>query len=210
MIRKSPMSPTGILRTASVQKKQRTTKCKAKGCTVRFVPDKPWITWHDENCGAAIGLEKLAKIKAAKLKADRKDFARRKEAIKTPADHKKPAQSAVNRYVNLRDRDKPCISCGKSPYLGVRHASHYKARGSNSALTYNLYNINSSCYSCNVANSGNIPGYRKGIIEKYDADRLEWLDNHPRSRDYSNEYHHRIARIFTKKAKRLIKRRETA
>ncbi len=162
-------------------------------------------TCNDFDCKVAYAMQITVKAQTKREKVARLDIAVRKEALKTPSDRAKPAQAAVNRYINARDRGKPCISCGK-PDKGVRNASHYKSRGSNSALRFNLWNIASSCYSCNCAKGGNIGGYRTGLIARRGIEIVEWLENHPRSREYSNEYYARITKIFNRKTKRLLAR----
>ena len=167
------------------------------------------VTAKCETCGKDFPMQRMGqrvcgwKCAAKIVKADTKA---RKDKLKTPSDRAKPAQASINRYVNARDRGKPCVSCGK-PDIGVRNASHFKSRGSNSALRFHLWNLASSCYSCNLAKSGNIDGYRKGLEERHPG-RVEWLDNHPRSREYSNEYYARITKIFNRKTKRLLARKE--
>lgn len=174
-------------------------KRKCAVCKTPFAQYRSLETWCSGDCAVILAKEKIAK-------AERKDIAVRREKLKSPSDHARPAQTSVNRYVNCRDSGKPCISCGK-PDRGVRNASHYKSRGSNSALRFNLWNIHSACYRCNCELSGNIAGYRGGLIDRYGIERVEWLDNHPRSREYSPEYCKRITRIFNKKFSRMKKRR---
>lgn len=80
----------------------------------------------------------------------------------------KLTQSIVNRLCLLLDQGKPCISCGKSDQGGrMRNASHFKSRGSNSGLRYDLRNLHASCVPCNLYQSGNIEGYRQGLLERY-------------------------------------------
>jgi hypothetical protein len=174
-------------------KKPKLATCKI--CKGKFVRTRPLQSL----CLNLSCVVEYANRSAAKR--ERVDLKVRREAIKTPSDRAKPAQAAVNRYVNARDSGKPCISCGK-PDRGVRNASHYKSRGSNSALRFNLWNIHSSCYSCNCEKSGNIGEYRPRLIDRIGAEKVEWLDCHPRSREYSPEYLKRLTRIFNKKTKR--------
>ncbi len=194
--RKTPMNRSAI--SANLTAKLRARKCKT--CLKSFSPEREKQIVCSDLCAELHG-------KVQTEKQERKADKARKEKLNNHTYYLDLTQAVINRYVNIRDRGKPCISCGK-PDQGVRNASHYKARGSNSALRYNLFNISSSCYRCNVPLSGNIAGYIPGLKAKYGAERLEWLDNHPRSREYSREYLERMREIFTKKAKRLIKRME--
>lgn len=155
-------------------------------------------------CEAELGLKLLAKGKAEKRKEEAKRDRARKDALKSLNDWKKELEVLVNKYVRLRDKDLPCISCDRSQYWGGQwHASHYKSVGSNSALRYNLWNIHKSCSICNNWKSGNIGEYTPRLIEKIGAERVEWLNNHPRTREYDIEWIKRAKSIFSRKIKRI-------
>jgi hypothetical protein len=142
-----------------------------------------------------------------KAKAEAKEFRERKEAAKPLRKLLAEAEKAVNAYVRVRDRFLGCCSCDKpSHWDGQWHASHFKSVGSNSALRFNLWNINKSCSECNLFMSGNIAEYRKRLILKIGADRVEWLGQQNQTRKYEPEYLVRLKRVFTKKTKRLEKR----
>ena len=191
-------------------KQSKTKRCKAEGCYERFEPAQPWVVWCSPDCGAVIGVAKLEKIKAAKFKAEKKKDKERKEKLESVSELANKVQAYVNKYVNLRDKHLPCICCGKSPYEGVRHAGHFKSRGANSFLRFNLWNIHSCCYSCNYEKGGNINAYRPALVDKIGAEKVEYLDNAPRSREYTKEYLARLQKIMIKKIKRLERRMETA
>lgn len=144
-------------------------------------------------------------VKAAK--ESRKIDQERRRKLKTVSELAKEAERLVNKYVRLRDAKDGCISCEKGPYWdGQWHASHYKSVGSNSALRFNLWNIHKACSICNNWLSGNIGAFKPNLILKIGAERVEWLDNHPRSREYSREYLERLKRIFSKKIRRIESR----
>lgn len=181
-------------------------KCANRECRKPYEPDprQPFVTWCCADCGAHIALERLAKQKAAKAKAERAEIAKKKREAKTPAQLAEPVRKLAQRYAVLRDRDLGCISCEKGPHWhGVWHGSHFKSVGSNSALQFNLWNINKSCDQCNYWKAGNIGPYETRLREKYGDERVDWLKNHPRSREFTAEYLDRLARILRKKIKRL-------
>lgn len=181
----------------------KTRKCKAKDCHNRFEPSRPFITFCSADCAVSIAHDKLAKAKAAKARKERKEDAQKKDKAKSNKNLADEAQAAVNRYVNLVNYGVPCICCGKSAFEGVRHAGHFKARGSSSFLRFNLWNIHTCCYSCNVAKAGNIHEYRPNLIKKIGLEKVEFLDTAPKSREYSDEYLRRLKDIFTRKSKRM-------
>jgi hypothetical protein len=88
----------------------------------------------------------------------------------------------------------------------VWQGSHFKSVGSNSALQFNLWNIHKACDQCNYFKAGNIAPYETRLRQKYGDEHVDWLKNHPREREYTQEYLDRLARILRKK----IRRREKA
>jgi len=89
---------------------------------------------------------------------------------------KKQAQLAVNKYIKLRDLNKPCISCLKmSP---SKQAGHYVAQGSSGALRYNEDNIHGQCVPCNLYLHGNLIEYRMNLVKRIGEKRVEYLENH--------------------------------
>lgn len=189
----------------------RTVKCGLRGCLHRFVPGTdPRVKWCSEECAVLIAQAagearrlKLAKAERAEAKVKKITHATQKE-IKALED---AAQAAVNRVAVLRDWEDGCISCEKGPHWsGTWHGSHYKSVGSNSALRFNLWNISKACSECNWHKSGNIANYVPRLEVKFGAERLEWLQNHPRSRDYTPEYLARLGAVMRKKVRRMEKR----
>lgn len=151
--------------------------------------------------------KRLKKEEAKAAKEARLDIKIRKDRIKPKADWLKEVQAIVNKYVRARDAHLGCVSCDKPPtWDGQWHASHYKSVGSNSALRYNLWNIHKSCSVCNNWKSGNLGEYAPRLAARIGSDRVQWLDNHPRSRDYDIEYLKRFKALFAKKLKRLQNR----
>jgi hypothetical protein len=99
---------------------------------------------------------------------------------------KKSAQAAVNRLCKLLDQGKSCISCGKPDQGGrLRNASHFKSRGANSALRFDLWNLHQSCQQCNQYLSGNLVGYREGLLERYGQWILDYLESAPRLKEWT-------------------------
>jgi len=114
------------------------------------------------------------KIRKAKVKED-----------DTRHQHKL-TQTIVNRLCLLLDQGLPCISCGRSDQGGrMRNAGHFKSRGSSSGLRYDLRNLHGQCVHCNLYQSGNVEGYRQGLLTRYGSDILEYLDTSPRLRAWT-------------------------
>lgn len=96
----------------------------------------------------------------------------------------KEAQAAVNAYVRERDRDLPCISCGRF-HQGQWHAGHYLSRGAHPELALDERNLAKQCQPCNTHLSGNQLEYRKGLIARYGIDHVEWLEGPHEAKKYT-------------------------
>lgn len=83
---------------------------------------------------------------------------------------------AFNAYIRRRDELLPCISCG-TMQANEWHAGHYKTAKAHPELRFNEFNVNKQCHHCNIVLSGNIEGYRKGLIERYGEVVLKELDS---------------------------------
>lgn len=100
---------------------------------------------------------------------------------------KKTAQKYFNKYIRLRDRDLPCISCGKIAVSGWE-AGHFWNQGMNGIIRYHEDNVNKQCTSCNRFGHGNLLNYRLNLVKKIGRERVEWLDNnHTGSKKYTRE-----------------------
>ena len=137
--------------------------------------------------------------------AERKETKQAKERLKTRSDFNREAQSAFNRYIRARDMGKPCICCGRSQgdikHGGSVDAGHYRSRGSAPGLRFNLMNCHSQLAYCNRYLSGNVVGYRAGLIERIGLERVERLEADNSPRRFDTEYLQRVKRIFTNRAR---------
>ena len=108
-------------------------------------------------CAIKLSSEQSRKEQEKKDKQERIESRRRmavlKEKAKTKGELTSEAQSAVNRYIRLRDENKPCISCGR-PLTNNRlgggfDAGHYRSRGCAAHLRFYTLNIFGQCKKCN-------------------------------------------------------------
>ncbi len=175
----------------------------SKKCKICRAPTRPFKTTCGLDCEVALGIQLLEKKKRVESKRERMEDAQRREALGGIKHQLELTQAVINAYVLARNPDMPCMACGKSAHSGVRHSSHYKSRGSNSYLRFNLWNIWPCCYSCNAKKGGNIIEMRRGMVALLGVDRVEWLENAPRSRKYDIDYLKRMRKIFAKKTRRL-------
>jgi len=88
-------------------------------------------------------------------------------------------QKAVNAYVRVRDRYKPCISC-KAPWEPMFQAGHWLSRGARPELRFDLDNIHGQCCRCNLHLHGNQAMFRVGLVERRGLEVVERLEGpHP-------------------------------
>lgn len=149
--------------------KDRTCKiCKGK-----FTPLRPFQPTCLSHAGEWIKQQKAKKLERTQ-KAQRKVM---KSNIKTYSDWQKELQVLVNRYVNLRDKGKICVSCD-SPDTGLkRDASHFWSQGGNPSVRFDLDNIHSSCVHCNRDKHGNLLEYRPRLIKRIGRKRFDALEH---------------------------------
>ena len=96
----------------------------------------------------------------------------------------KKTQAAFNAYIRERDKNEPCISCGRF-HKGQYHAGHYRPAGNNSALRFDERNCHRQCAPCNSHLSGNLIAYRQSLIRKLGQDVVDYLDNHHETKRWS-------------------------
>jgi hypothetical protein len=146
---------------------------KCKYCETLFYPIKTTATVCTWECANLLAKEKSEKKKAKEWNVRKKEL---KEGLMSLQDWIKIAQTHVNTYINLRDKNKPCISCFK-PIRGRVNASHYFNANNHWNVRFNEDNIHSSCITCNQYLSGNLINYRIGLIERIGLDCLEHLES---------------------------------
>lgn len=126
----------------------------------------------------------LAKIKVEKerettrLKREKEDKARIKavkERLKVVVNGLKFAEG-FNQFIRLRDKDLPCISCGRY-HQEQWHAGHYRSVGACPELRFDEMNVHKQCSVCNNYKSGNLTEYRLNLIRKIGEKKLNaWIE----------------------------------
>ncbi len=124
--------------------------------------------------------EKKVKVKRAK----------QKESIKPIKYWYDKLQIVINQWiVQVRDKDKPCCTCGTSNPDIKYDAGHYRTRGACPELRFEESNIHKQCsVKCNQHGSGMRKEYQGFIIFNYGEDKLTWLDekHKPLKEQYSD------------------------
>lgn len=146
-----------------------------------------------------------ADAKAARMaaKVERASIKARKEAIKTLADLKREAQQALNRWiVHVRDKDRPCISCGRH-HQGQWHAGHYLSRGAAPQHALNPLNVWKQCAPCNTYLHGNQAAYRASLVLEIGQAAVEALEQDNAPRKWTREELVAIRDEYRKRLKNL-------
>lgn len=158
--------------------KKRLRRCAVRDCRQPFEPRSMLHKCCSQPCA-----EKCVEAeKARKLRKERQEGLAK---LKRRADYYKEAQAALNAWIRLvRDKDKPCISCGRH-HEGQWHAGHYLARGSHPNLALHELNLAKQCMPCNVHLSGNQLQFRRGLIERIGILAVELLESDTTPRKYS-------------------------
>ena len=90
-------------------------------------------------------------------------------------------KNACHTFIKLRDKGKPCVSCG-NPWNPDHQAGHWKKAELFSTIKFNENNIHNQCVGCNIHKDGNVQEYdlrvhlRIGEDGKQEIERLAAMD----------------------------------
>jgi len=85
---------------------------------------------------------------------------------------KKQCQELFNHYIRLRDKDKPCISCGQFKYL---QAGHFYSVRMYDGLRFNEDNCHGECAGCNAWDDMHLLSYVDNLKTRIGEDRFRIL-----------------------------------
>lgn len=124
------------------------------------------------------GKIKLAKAEL-KVTKDRRELEAVKEEKKQRnglATLLKSVRDVCHKYVRLRDKGKPCISCGE-PYHKDHQAGHFYKAELFSSIKFNEDNIHGQCVQCNIRREGNESEYRVRLPNRIGKEKFEKLND---------------------------------
>lgn len=153
---------------------------KCKECGAYYVKFQSTQQVCSVKCAVAMSKRKAEAKRKQADKAERRERKARLEKLKSRRDYEKDLQKEFNKFIRLRDRDLPCISCGRY-HQGQWHAGHYRSVGACPELRFNEDNVHKQCSVCNNHKSGNAIEYRIGLVERIGVERVEFLErkDHP-------------------------------
>ena len=151
---------------------------KCGSCKSLFSPARPMQMACSPLCALTVARDK-------RIKAERKEHAAKKYALRPRAEWLKLAQAAFNRYIRLRDADQPCVSCGRF-HAGKYDAGHYLTVGARPELRFDEANVHRQCVPCNRHLHGNIVLYRAALIRRIGLAEVERLEGPQAIRKYTS------------------------
>lgn len=180
-----------------------------KKCKICRLPVNKWPIQPRNNLARVCSIE-CAK-QSGKIDADkqsRRQLRDRKEAIKTHPQLVKEAQRAFNRYIRERDKDQPCVCCGKLTTHNPNEwdAGHYRSVGSAPKHRFNEVNCHKQAKRCNQYLGGNYAEYRKGLIARIGEEQVEQLEKDNAVRRYTKEELRAIKTEYNRKYVELRKK----
>lgn len=162
----------------------------------------------DPTCAIGYANEAKAKKALKERKIERQEIKLEKERIKRRVDWLADAEKAFNKYIRIRDRDNPCISCGRSD-AATWNAGHYRSVGSSAHLRFSENNVHKQCARpCNKDLSGNIANYRIGLLKKIGEVALTDLENDNRFHKWTIEEAKAIKTKYNRLNRELEKQQE--
>ena len=141
------------------------------------------------------------KVKSDSNKAFKSDL---RAKLKTLGEYKAEARKSFQKWIRMRDNDKPCISCNSTTAKDW-HGSHYFPANLYSGMIFDEDNVHKSCDYCNVFLHGNLIGYRKGLIKRYG---IEFIENLERKSDENRNKKYTKEELIAKKLQYDIKIKE--
>lgn len=143
---------------------------KCRQCGIHYTPNKEQQKVCSLACSIPYGKAQAKKHAEKKHKQRKADFKKNDRSVQL-----KLAQQAFNKFIRLRDTNKPCISCGRY-HEGQYHAGHYRTTAAQPALRFNELNCHKQCMPCNAHKSGNITEYRIELVRRIGESLVDWLE----------------------------------
>jgi hypothetical protein len=177
---------------------------KCNNCKEQFIPRKfnfPYCQKDDcESVGVKAVIAKSKQLEDKKWQARKKQT---KEDLMTVSDWIKVVEKYFNKFIRLRDKGKPCVSCGV-PYQSTFQAGHFYSAGGHWVIRFDESNTHSQCLKCNLHLSGNLMEYRKQILNRISQDELNRIDDlSTMDSNFTRMYLKHLSEVYKNKCKNL-------
>ena len=153
------------------------TRRKCKYCKEWYEPKfSSTEPCRKQACKEALYEAMKPKIVKEVVKMRKADKAEQKEKLKTLSEYEAESKKEFQKFIRLRDKDLPCISCGAKT-CDEWAGGHYYAAGMYSGLMFDERNCHKQCNQyCNKYLHGNPLEYRKGLVRRFGEDFVKQLD----------------------------------
>lgn len=182
---------------------------KCKHCRIRLEDARKRL--HDECMDGWIASQ-LAKQAKVKKKTERAQDRVKRERLETIPQLIKVAQREFNAFIRERDKDKGCISCGRTLRFsgggstgGDFDCGHFKSTGSAPHLRFEEQNAHGQCKHCNRYLAGNVVEYRKRLALRIGLATVEALEADNRVHKWTREELRAIRDTYRAKVRELKK-----
>jgi len=138
---------------------------RCKNCKDKFTPRKfNWKYCDNEAC-TDVGVKELLKKQREKQAKDREQVDKAVKAKKereSLATLRNNVKNICHQYIRLRDKCKPCVSCG-GEWTEEHQAGHWFKAELYSSIRYDERNIHNQCKKCNLFLNGNVERYTERV-----------------------------------------------
>lgn len=198
MIKEKPCKSIG--KSKGFQGCGKLTQFRKYGLCMSCYPE--WLYSTD---AGKLEIEK-AQIKAKNvvIKKQKESINRLKEELKSISAIIKEIKPIFQKFIRLRDKDLPCISCGT--FEGTPQGGHYKKAEIYSGVIFDERNCHKQCKKCNVFLGGNEANYRVNLVKRFSEEfvnELEEFANETRNYKYTKEELKQIKEKYKQKIKEL-------
>jgi hypothetical protein len=175
----------------------RTKSCAV--CQKPFTPARPM----QKVCGFLCS----KRVPVLQRKAEKERTKERKRELATIPELIRKAQREFNAFIRQRDKDQPCICCGRplgaGDVGGAFDCGHYRSTGSASHLRFHEHNAHAQNKVCNRYGAGRAVDYRIGLIARIGREAVEALESDNRVHRWTREELREIATTYRAKLKEL-------
>jgi len=104
--------------------------------------------------------------------------------------HVQTLQKEFNKWIRFRDKDKPCIACGRfdppyHPNKGQWDAGHFRSTGAHPELRFVEINCHKECVYCNTNDTEHLIKYQDSLVKLYGQETVDELKGPHKPKHYT-------------------------
>jgi hypothetical protein len=116
-----------------------------------------------------------AMLKVSKPRREFEEFKKERKNKSVISQLLESTRNVCHEYIRLRDKGKPCISCGTQWHQEFQAGHFYKAE-TFSTIKFNELNIHGQCVQCNIRKDGNNSEYTVRLPDRIGTKDFEHLN----------------------------------